>query len=64
TPEANNFKLNSLYILSYPHVMNLSRKAAGYYFEMFKQTKNIKQLIIALVIFISPKLAINLKRFM
>lgn len=65
TPEqANNFKLNSLYILSYPHVMNLSRKAAGYYFEMFKQTKNIKQLIIALVILVSPKLAINLKRFM
>ncbi|HGO5856555.1 TPA: glycosyltransferase family 2 protein [Mannheimia haemolytica] len=62
--QANNFKLNSLYILSYPHVMNLSRKAAGYYFEMFKQTKNIKQLIIALVILVSPKLAINLKRFM
>lgn len=64
TPEqANNFKLNSLYILSYPHIMNLSRKAAGYYFEMFKQTKNIKQLVIALIIFISPKWAINLKRF-
>ncbi|MFA9487251.1 MULTISPECIES: glycosyltransferase family 2 protein [unclassified Mannheimia] len=64
TPEqAENFKLNSLYILSYPHIMNLSRKAAGYYFEMFKQTKNIKQLIIALVICVSPKLAINLKRF-
>lgn len=64
TPEqANNFKLNSLYILSYPHIMNLSRKAAGYYFEMFKQTKNIKKLIIAAVILISPKLAINLKRF-
>ncbi|AWW35122.1 glycosyltransferase family 2 protein [Mannheimia varigena] len=64
TPEqANNFKLNSLYILSYPHIMNLSRKAAGYYFEMFKQTKNIKQLIIAAAILISPKLAINLKRF-
>lgn len=64
TPEqAENFKLNSLYILSYPHIMNLSRKAAGYYFEMFKQTKNIKSLIISLVILISPKLAINLKRF-
>lgn len=64
TPEqAENFKLNSLYILSYPHIMNLSRKAAGYYFEMFKQTKNIKSLIISLVILTSPKLAINLKRF-
>lgn len=64
TPEqAENFKLNSLYILSYPHVMNLSRSAAKYYIEMFKQTKNIKQLIIAAAIFISPKLAINLKRF-
>lgn len=64
TPEqAENFKLNSLYILSYPHIMNLSRKAAGYYFEMFKQTKNIKSLIISIVILISPKLAINLKRF-
>lgn len=61
--QATNFKLNSLYILSYPHIMNLSRTAAKYYFEMFKQTKNIKQLIIALVICLSPKLAINLKRF-
>lgn len=62
--QAANFKLNSLYILSYPHIMNLSRAAAKYYFEMFKQTKNIKQLIIAVVIGISPKLAINLKRFL
>lgn len=64
TPEQEkNFKLNSYYILSYPHIMNLSRKAAGYYFAMFKQSKNIKQLIIAAIILISPKLAINLKRF-
>lgn len=61
--QAYNFKLNTLYILSYPYVMNLSRKAFKYYFEMFKQTKNVKLLIISLVILISPKLAINLKRF-
>ncbi|RKW39660.1 MAG: glycosyltransferase family 2 protein, partial [Moraxella sp.] len=36
---------------------------AFYYFEIFKLTKSIKQLIIALVVLISPKLAINLKRF-
>ncbi|MDD0823538.1 glycosyltransferase family 2 protein [Mannheimia sp. AT1] len=62
--QAENFKLNSLYILSYPHIMNLSRTAAKYYFAMFKQTKNIKQFIIAVVICLSPKLAINLKRFL
>ncbi|MDU2245439.1 MAG: glycosyltransferase family 2 protein, partial [Haemophilus parainfluenzae] len=52
------------YMLAYPHIMNLSRKAAFYYFEIFKLTKSIKQLIIAFVVLISPKLAINLKRFM
>lgn len=61
--QAKNFKINSLYILAYPHVMNLSRKAAKYYFEIFKQNKNIKMLVIALIILISPKLAINMKRF-
>jgi len=58
-----NFAMNSLYILSYPYAMNLSRKAASYYFEMFKRSHNVKHLIIALVTFVSPKLAINMKRF-
>ena len=44
--------------------MNLSRKAAKYYFAIFQKTKSVKQLLIALVVLISPKLAINLKRFM
>ncbi|WP_257812670.1 glycosyltransferase family 2 protein [Aggregatibacter actinomycetemcomitans] len=65
TPEqARNFNINASYILAYPHIMNLSRKAAKYYFDIFKQTRSLKQLIIALVVLISPKLAINLKRFM
>lgn len=64
TPEQQrNFAVNALYILAYPHIMNLSRTAAKYYFAIFKQTKSIKSLIIALVILLSPKLAINLKRF-
>ncbi|MFU2058071.1 glycosyltransferase family 2 protein [Avibacterium volantium] len=58
-----NFTLNSLYMLAYPYIMNLSRKAGIYYWKMFKLSKNIKQLIIAIIIFISPKLAIHLKRF-
>lgn len=62
--QAHNFNINASYILAYPHVMNLSRKAAKYYFDIFKQTKSIKQLVIAIVVLISPKLAINLKRFM
>lgn len=57
------FAINSLYMLSYPNAMNLSRQAAIYYFKMFKISKNIKHLIIATITFISPKLAINLKRF-
>lgn len=61
--QKQNFALNSLYILSYPYAMNLSRKAAYYYFKMFKLSHNIKHLIIAAVTFISPKLAINMKRF-
>lgn len=64
TPQqAHNFKLNSLYMLAYPNAMNLSRKAAGYYFDMFKLSRSLKHLVIAVVTFISPKLAINLKRF-
>lgn len=62
--QARNFAINAQYMLAYPHMMNLSRKAASHYFEMFKQTKNIKQLVIAIIVLISPKLAINLKRFM
>ena len=62
--QARNFNINASYILAYPHIMNLSRKAAFYYFEIFKLTKSIKQLVIAFVVLISPKLAINLKRFM
>ena len=62
--QAHNFDINASYILAYPHIMNLSRKAAKYYFDLFKKTKSIKQFIITLVILISPKLAINLKRFM
>ncbi|MFU2047543.1 glycosyltransferase family 2 protein [Avibacterium gallinarum] len=58
-----NFALNSLYMIAYPYIMNLSRKAGIYYWKMFKLSKNIKQLIIAIIIFISPKLAIHLKRF-
>ncbi|MFZ7265479.1 glycosyltransferase family 2 protein [Avibacterium avium] len=58
-----NFALNSLYMLAYPYIMNLSRKAGIYYWKMFKLSKNIKPLIIAIIIFISPKLAIHLKRF-
>ncbi|MBF0752404.1 MULTISPECIES: glycosyltransferase family 2 protein [unclassified Pasteurella] len=62
--QAHNFNINASYILAYPHIMNLSRKAAYYYFDIFKQTKSIKQLVIAMVVLISPKLALNLKRFM
>ena len=62
--QEKNFAINAQYMLAYPHIMNLSRKAAFYYFEIFKLTKNIKQLVIAFVVLISPKLAINLKRFM
>ena len=61
--QQQNFKLNSLYMLAYPHIMNLSRKAAKYYFLMFSLTRKIKFLVITLIILISPKLAINMKRF-
>ncbi|OOF59026.1 glycosyltransferase family 2 protein [Rodentibacter myodis] len=61
--QARNFAINAQYMLAYPQVMNLSRRAATHYFAIFKQTKSIKQLVIALVVLISPKLAIHLKRF-
>lgn len=57
------FYLNSNYMLAYPHIMNLSRKAGVYYFNMFRQSLSLKHLIIACITFISPKLAINMKRF-
>lgn len=61
--QAENFKFNSLYMLAYPYMMNLSRQAARYYLKMFYQSKKIKYFVIALITFISPKLAINMKRF-
>lgn len=61
--QQKNFALNSLYMLSYTHIMNLSRGAGVYYLKMFRQDFNLKHLAIALVTFISPKLAINMKRF-
>lgn len=61
--QAQRFAINALYMLAYPCAMNLSRKAAHYYFQMFKLSRNFKHLAIAVVSFISPKLAINLKRF-
>lgn len=61
--QKQNFASNSLYMLAYPYIMNLSRSAAKYYFFMFKQSKNIKYLVVAIITAISPKLAINLKRF-
>ncbi|EFX90998.1 glycosyltransferase, group 2 family protein [Actinobacillus ureae ATCC 25976] len=61
--QAANFEMNSLYILSYPCAMNLSRQAASSYWQMFKRSYSLKHLIIAIVTFISPKLAINMKRF-
>ncbi|MCW9732129.1 glycosyltransferase [Avibacterium sp. 20-15] len=61
--QQQRFAINSLYMLAYPYIMNLSRKAGIYYWKMFKLSKNIKPLIIAIIIFISPKLAIHLKRF-
>ncbi|OOF67251.1 glycosyltransferase family 2 protein [Rodentibacter caecimuris] len=61
--EKENFTINKNYILAYPYIMNLSRIAARYYFAIFKRNRKIKSLIIVLAILISPKLAINLKRF-
>ncbi|MDO4431489.1 MAG: glycosyltransferase family A protein [Lonepinella koalarum] len=61
--QKHRFALNSLAILAYPHAMNLSRKAGCYYFKMFKQSRNLKHLAISLVSWLSPKLAINLKRY-
>ncbi|AKD37358.1 hypothetical protein I926_00140 [Pasteurella multocida subsp. multocida OH4807] len=62
--QAQHFEQNALYMLAYPHVMNLSRVAARYYFALFKKTYHVKHLIIAVLTCISPKLVINMKRFM
>ncbi len=64
TVQKKRFSINRLYMLSYPLMMNLSRKAAWYYWQIFKLTKNIKHLAIAMIILVSPKLAINLKRYL
>lgn len=57
------FKLNALYMQAYTHIMNLSRKAGVLYLKIFRYTFNIKFLLISIIIFISPKLIINLKRY-
>lgn len=61
--QEKNFAFNSLYMLAYPNIMNLSRKAGIYYLRMFAHSLSVKYLIIALITFISPTLAINMKRF-
>lgn len=61
--QREDFKFNANYMLAYPHIMSLSRKAANYFFAMFKQSLNVKYLAVALITLISPKLAINLKRY-
>lgn len=62
--QRKNFAINAQYMLAYPNIMNLSRRAAYHYFAMFKLNKRIKTLLIAVITFISPTLAIYLKRFM
>ena len=44
--QARNFDINASYILAYPHIMNLSRKAAKYYFDIFKKTKALSNLLL------------------
>lgn len=61
--QKQHFELNALYMLAYPHIMNLSRQAGGYYFKMFQQGKNIKHLAMAIATWISPQWAIRLKRY-
>ncbi|WP_032092008.1 glycosyltransferase [Necropsobacter rosorum] len=61
--QRKNFALNAQYMLAYPHMMNLSRRAAKYYFAMFKLDRRVKSLFIAVITLLSPRLAINLKRF-
>ncbi|QLB13177.1 glycosyl transferase family 2 [Bisgaardia hudsonensis] len=61
--QKKNFDINKQYMLAYPYIMNLSRQAAKYYWAIFKLNKHFKSLLIALITFISPQLAINLKRF-
>lgn len=64
TPQQQQkFNVNALYMLAYPNIMNLSRKAAKYYWQMFKLSHSAKHLMMAVATFISPSLAINLKRF-
>lgn len=61
--QRQNFAFNAAYMLAYPHVMKLSRKAGLYYFKMFTCRWQIKYLVIGLITLISPKLAVNMKRF-
>lgn len=65
TPQQQkNLQKNSFAILAYPHLMSLSRKAAGFYFKQaITGGLNIKTLIVSFIALISPKSAVNLKRF-
>lgn len=60
--QAHNFSINALYMLAYPCMMKLSRKAAYFYWKIFIKTKNIKFALMAIIIAFSPKLAIHLRR--
>lgn len=64
TPEQQQqFKQNRLAILAYPYLMSLSRKAAQYYWQLaLTGGFQYKMAIIAFLILLSPKLALNLKR--
>ncbi|AFF23789.1 MULTISPECIES: glycosyltransferase family 2 protein [Pasteurella] len=63
TQQAQAFELNALYMLAYPYMMNLSRGAARYYAGMFRKSGQLKYGILALLTCLSPKLVIQMKRF-
>lgn len=62
--QSENLQQNSYAILAYPHLMSLSRQAGNYYFQQaIHNGFHFKSLIIALITWLSPKISLNLKRF-
>lgn len=60
--QQSHFQFNTYSILAYPYIMNLSRKAASYYWKMFTHSRGLQYFVAATLTLISPKLALNLKR--
>lgn len=59
----NDFEANMVYSIGLSHLMSLSRMSSFYFLKAYFKKWNLKHLLICIISLISPRLLINLKRY-